>query len=135
MEDAVHDEARRTAEFVIDDFLEIFRIDPDDRFGQSKRALDIFEAHFVVREIVSDRSGARPFVANDAEIVQIQRAVFETQSRAGYVHPGAAETRPLRCDGAIADPGFRVATRAADRETNRRRPAPFPFREKTAELG
>src|SRR5205823_12777520 len=38
-------------------------------------------------------------------------------------------------DRAIADPGFRIATPTADRETNGRRPAPFPFGEKTAELG
>src|SRR5882724_252996 len=135
MKDAVDDEVRWMPEFVVDDFLEIFRIDPDDRFGQSKRALNVFKADFVVREIVGDRAGARPFIANDAEIVEIERAVFETQDRAGFVHPGAAETRPLRRDRTITDPGFRVATRAADGETNRGRAAPFPLREKTAELG
>src|SRR5438067_8681487 len=135
MKDAVDDEIRWVPEFVVDDFFEIFRIDPDDRLGQAKRASDVFEPDFVVREIVGDRAGACSLVANNAQIVKIERAVFETQNRAGFVHPGAAETRSLRRDRAIADPGFRIATPTADRETNGRRPAPFPFGEKTAELG
>ena len=135
MKDAVDDEVRWMPEFVVDDFLEIFRIDPDDRLRQSKRALDVFKADFVVGEIVGDRAAARPFIANDAEIVEIERAVFETQDRAGFVHPRAAETRPLRRDRTVTDPGLRITTRTAYRQTNGGRAAPFPFREKTAELG
>src|SRR2546423_15642044 len=87
-----------------------------------------------MREIVGDRSGARAFVANDPEVVQIERAVLEAKRGAGFIHPRAAETRSLRRDRAVAHPRFGIATWPAHREPNGRRPAPFPFCEKAAKL-
>ena len=135
MVDAVDQQIRRVAEFVIRDFLEIFRIDPDDGFGETKRGLDLLEADFMMRKIVGDRSGAGAFVAEDAEIVEMERALFEPQRRARFVHPRAAESGALGGDGSFAGPGGRIAARAMQRETNGRRPAPNPFRKEAAHLG
>src|SRR6202043_1641732 len=98
MKDAVDHQARRLPELVGRDLLEIFRVDPDDGFREAERALDLFEAYFVMREIVGDRSGSRAFVANDAEVVEVERALFETQRRARFIHPRAPEPRALGGD-------------------------------------
>ena len=135
MEDAVHYQIRRLAELVGRDFLEIFRVDPDDGFRQAQRALDVLEADFVVREIVGYRAGPDAFLAEDAEIIEMERAIFETQCRARFIHPGAAEPSALGGDGSFAGPGDRVPARAMQGETNGRRPAPNPFREEPAHLG
>src|SRR6476646_7231523 len=130
MKYAVHHQIWRMAKLVVDDFLKILRVHPDDRFRQLEPAFDFLEPDFVMREVVGDRSGPDAFVANNAKIVQIERAIFEPEDRARFIHPRATKPRPLGSDAALPGPGLGIASPAVQGETNGRRPAPFPFREK-----
>ena len=96
MDDAVGDNIWRLAKFVRRDLLKKLWVDPKDRFGGPERALDVLEAHFVFHEIVGERSGAGAFVARHLEIIEGERALFETHLGGGAIHPGAAEAGALR---------------------------------------
>src|SRR5688572_14288225 len=135
MNDAIGGNARRLTKFIGRDLLEEFGINPKDRIGRAEGALDLLQTHFVFYEIVGKRSAAGPFVAGYMELVESECAFVEMQLGAGRIHPGAAKAGALGRDRAVTRPGGWEPARSAKSETDSRRPPPFPFAEKPAQLG
>src|SRR4051812_46222158 len=134
VEYAVYEKTRRLAKLIWHDFLEVLRVDPDDRFRQAQSAFDFLQANFMMREIVNDGAAADAFVAHDMQIGHGERSVLEANPGARFIHRGAAKTGPLSADVPIANPGFRVAPVAMNGEANQWRARPLPFCQEMCQL-
>ena len=83
--------------------------------------------------VIGEGTGANALVARHAKILEGEHTVAKPQIGAGAIHPDAAEARPAERERAVALPGGRVATRAAETEVNVRRTLPAPLAQERPE--
>ena len=114
LDDTVRGDIWDLMKFVRRDFLEEFRLDPNDCIGRTQRGLHVRESHLVFGKIVGARSRRDAFVARHAEAVEIDCPIRKAQFRRRVLERHVPKIRPTQLDVSVARPCLRIMRRSTN---------------------